>query len=125
MKNETNKLLSNKPQISPKDSAKKNKDLNFQLNQPNKDFPNTNINNIITNNIQKNPIINPLKNLNKGKRFDRNGNMIIHGGKQKVSFIDKILKTNFVEIINIENYKQYNKMEEPSHNKSTNCCLLL
>ncbi len=76
---------------------------------------------------------NPLKNidlLNKVKTFniqrkDRFGNMIIHGGNHKVTFIDKVTKKNFTEVVKIENFKQYNKMEESSNNKGNNCCLLL
>ena len=52
----------------------------------------------------------------KSREFDKTcdifGNIITHGGKQKISFIDKISKYNFVEIIKIDNYKEYNKMEE-------------
>ena len=51
--------------------------------------------------------------------------MIIHGGKQKVSFIDRISKNNFTEVVKIENYKEYNKMEETSNSKGNNCCFLI
>ena len=59
------------------------------------------------------------------QRKDRFGNMIIHGGNHKVTFIDKVTKKNFTEVVKIENFKQYNKMEESSNNKGNNCCLLL
>ena len=51
--------------------------------------------------------------------------MIIHGGKQKVTFIDKVSKSNFTDVVKIENFKQYNKMEEPSNNQGNNCCIIL
>ena len=57
----------------------------------------------------------------KGKRADRFGNPIIKKGKQKVSF----LANNFAEIIKIESYKEYNKMEEvSSSNQQNNCCII-
>ena len=61
----------------------------------------------------------------KGKRSDRFGNLIIHGGKQKVTFIDRVTKNNFTEVVKVENFKEYNKMEEPSSNRGNGCCLLL
>ena len=68
--------------------------------------------------------INKVKTFNKDKRIDRFGNIIIHGGKQKVSFIDKISKTNFIQEVKVENFKIFNKMEEPSKNLGNGCCLL-
>ena len=60
------------------------------------------------------------------KRVDRYGNIISPKGKQKVSFIDKISKNKLVDIINIDSYKQYNKMEEVSNcNNHNNCCCLI
>ena len=60
------------------------------------------------------------------KRVDRFGNNISPKGKQKISFIDKITKNKLVDIINIESYKQYNKMEEVSYcNNHNNCCFLI
>ena len=71
------------------------------------------------------------KNTNKNidlyflpKRVDRFGEAITHGGKQKVTFIDRITKNNFVEVIKIESFKEYNKMEEVSSHKTNNCCLI-
>ena len=61
----------------------------------------------------------------KGVRRDRLGNEIFHGGKYKVTFIDKVTKKNFSEVIKVENYKEYNKMEEPSSNRGNGCCLLI
>ena len=140
MINDSNKFVINKDDISkfkdqssPIEDEKKSKELNLDnnfINKPDDDFPN-NINNNsnndkdIINNIQISPILNKVKTFNKGKRLDKFGNNITHGGKQKVTFIDKISKNNFVEVIKIENYKQYNKMEEISNNKGNNCCLLI
>ena len=60
------------------------------------------------------------------KRLDRFGVPISKGGKQKVTFIDKITKNNFFEIINIESFKDFNKMEEmkTSHHNNT-CCVII
>ena len=63
-----------------------------------------------------------------GKRKDRYGNIIIHGGKQKVTFIDRVSKNNFTEVVKVENYKEYNKMEEQTESSSRGnicCCFLL
>ena len=56
------------------------------------------------------------------KRLDRFGCPITKGGKQRVTFIDKITKTNFVEIVKIESFKDYNKMEEIKSSNHTNTC---
>ena len=58
------------------------------------------------------------------KRMDRNGNEICKNGKQKVTFIDKITKNNFVDIINIESFKKYNKVEEVNFANHNGCCLI-
>ena len=60
------------------------------------------------------------------KRLDRFGCPILKGGKQRVTFIDKITKTNFVEVIKIESFKDFNKMEEmkTSHHNNT-CCVII
>ena len=61
----------------------------------------------------------------KNKRYDRYGNPIIKKGKQRVTFIDKMTPNNFVNVIKIESYKEYNKMEEvSSSNRQNNCCLI-
>jgi hypothetical protein len=75
-------------------------------------------------NLQINSKINKVKTFDKDKRIDRYGNTIIHGGKQKVSFIDKISKNNLFEVVKVENFKQFNKMEETSKNIGNGCCLL-
>ena len=71
------------------------------------------------------------KNTNKNidlyftpKRVDRNNNPITKGGKQKVTFIDRITKNNFTEVIKVESFKEYNKMEEVSSSHNNNCCIL-
>ena len=107
---------------------------NFK-NKPNENFPlnlykkksNENIKsdkNLIQE-LQINPSIIKVKTFNKERRIDKYGNIITHGGKQKVTFIDKVSKNHFTEVIKIENYKQYNKMEEITNNKGNNCCILL
>ena len=58
------------------------------------------------------------------KRMDRNGNEICKNGKQKVTFIDKITKNKFADIINIESYKKYNKVEEVNFANHNGCCLI-
>ena len=59
------------------------------------------------------------------KRYDTSGNLITKGGKQRITFIDKISNANFVEVIKVENYKEYNKMEEITPNNGNGCCLLI
>ena len=60
------------------------------------------------------------------KRLDRFGVPILKGGKQKVTFIDKITKSNFVEVIKIESFKEFNKMEEvKSSNHRNTCCEII
>jgi hypothetical protein len=101
------------------------KDNNIGFNNLNS---NNNTKNItskeITNNLNKNDLDDKNNNKNnklnkneKNIRRDRLGNEIFHGGKYKVTFIDKVTKKNFSEVIKVENYKEYNKMEEPSNNR--------
>ena len=60
------------------------------------------------------------------KRLDRFGCPILKGGKQRVTFIDKITKTNFVEVLKIESFKEFNKMEEiKSSNHRNTCCEII
>ena len=76
----------------------------------------------ITNKKEDNKKENNNNNNNKsnGKRVDRFGNPILKKGKQKVS-----LSNNFAEIIKIESYKEYNKMEEvSSSSQQNNCCAI-
>jgi len=72
------------------------------------------------------------KNTNKNidvyftpKRVDRNNTPITKGGKQKVTFIDRITNNNFTEVIKVESFKEYNKMEEVSSSHKNNCCTLV
>ena len=60
------------------------------------------------------------------KRVDRFGEPILTRlkggqGKHKVTFIDRITKNNFAEVIKIESFKEYNKMEEISTNSRNHC----
>jgi hypothetical protein len=60
------------------------------------------------------------------KRVDRFGEPILPrskggNGKHKVTFIDRITKNNFSEVIKIESFKEYNKMEEISSNNRNQC----
>ena len=68
---------------------------------------------------------NKTKSRELDKRQDNFGNIIEHGGKQKIAFLDKITKGNFVEVIKIENYKEYNKLEEPTPSSANGCCILI
>ena len=79
----------------------------------------------LDNNISIRQKLNKVKTFNKDNRKDRFGNMITHGGNQKVSFLDKISKNNLTEVINVENLKEYNKMEESTNIIGNCCCLLL
>ena len=82
------------------------------------------INNKKEDKKNENMLISNNNNL-KGKRVDRFGNPIIKKGKQKVSFMDKMTSNNFAEIIKIESYKEYNKMEEVStSSQQNNCCVI-
>ena len=77
------------------------------------------------NNIPNRQKLNKVKTFSKENRKDRFGNMITHGGNQKVSFLDKISNNNLTEVIKVENLKEYNKMEDTSNNRGNCCCLLL
>ena len=68
---------------------------------------------------------NKTKSRELDKRQDNFGNIIEHGGKQKIAFLDKITKGSIVEVIKIENYKEYNKLEEPTPNSTNGCCILI
>ena len=115
-------------------TSKDNDNIGFNNLNPNNNTKNI-ANKEITNNLNKNNLDdknNPTNNKNnklnkneKGLRRDRFGNGIFRGGKYKVTFIDKVTKKSFSEVIKVENYKEYNKMEEPSSNKGNGCCLLI
>ena len=59
------------------------------------------------------------------KRYDIFGNLIQHKGNHHVSFIDRVSKNNFVEVIKIDNYKEYNKMEEIAPTNGNGCCVII
>ena len=60
------------------------------------------------------------------KRLDRFGMPILKGGKQQVTFIDKITNSNLYEVIKIESYKDYNKMEDiKSSSQKNTCCSII
>ena len=104
---------------------------NLNLNNNKKNITNKEItNNLNKNDLEdkNNPTSNKNSKLNKNEkdiRRDRKGNEIFHGGKYKVTFIDKVTNKNFSEVIKVENYKEYNKMEEQSSSKGNGCCLLI
>ena len=135
MINDNNKIITDNKSISlsHKESEKKGQDLNSNnniINNSIQNLSNINENNLIINkesnkNIIDTIKINKVKTFNKERRVDKFGNRIIHGGKQRVSFIDKVSKNNFTEVINVQNFKQYNKMEDISNNKGNNCCSLI
>ena len=77
------------------------------------------------NNFKNTATFNKTKSREMDKRQDNFGNIIVHGGKQKIAFLDKITKGNFVEVIKIENYKEYNKLEEPTPSSTNGCCTLI
>ena len=82
-----------------------------------------------SSNNKKNEEVNTSKNkckkIRNYRRVDSFGNPISKKGKQKISFIDKITNNKFVEVIKIESYKAYNKMEEITHtDMKNNCCLI-
>ena len=65
-------------------------------------------------------------NKKNNERCDKFGNLIKKNGKQKISFLDKIEKRRICEIIEIESYKEYNKMNDIKFNNNgkNNCCIL-
>ena len=94
----------------------------------NKNIKLTNNNDQATKNNQSSNIVKDIKK-NKNpkhslKRVDKFGNPIVHGGKHKVTFLDRVSKNNIIEVIKVDNYKEYNKMEEPSSSNSNGCCLI-
>ena len=134
--NDNNIKISQKENSSKlKEDSKEDEKLeinNNNLNNMNEDFSKCKtkkssipLQNSGNNFIKINSTLNKVKTFNNERRTDRFGNMIIHGGKQKVSFIDRITKNNFIEVVKVENFKEYNKMEETSNNKGNNCCFLI
>jgi hypothetical protein len=112
-------------------TSKDNDNIGFNNLNPNNNTKNI-TNKEIANNLNKNDLDDKNNNKNnklnkneKSVRRDRLGNEIFHGGKYKVTFIDKVTKKNFSEVIKVENYKEYNKMEEPNSSRGNGCCLLI
>ena len=68
--------------------------------------------------------INKKNSKNTSKRVDRNNIPITKGGKQKVTFIDRVTGGGFVDVIKVESFKEYNKMEEVSSSHKNHCCIL-
>ncbi len=103
------------------------KEINLNNNIPKKDLLNKN--NKTERDKEKNAIsnskINKAKTFDTGKRIDKFGNIIIHGGNHKVTFIDRVSKNNFIEVVKVENYKEYNKMEEISNSHGNACCCFI
>jgi hypothetical protein len=136
-------INSNLKEISTAKEDEKKDFINLNLkNKPNEDnsnnigIKNSKTNkisdkNLINDAILNNPRLNKVKTFNNEKRTDKFGNMIIHGGKQKVTFIDRVSKKNLTEVVKIENFKEYNKMEEVNNKNQgdncsmNNCCSLL
>ena len=105
-------------------------EVNQKNNTQKKDLAKNNIKNTDRDrdkekNVISNSKINKAKTFETGKRTDRFGNMIIHGGNHKVTFIDRVSKNNFTEVVKVENFKEYNKMEDISNNKGNGCCFIL
>ena len=99
-----------KKEISSIDNIKKT------LN--NKDTPNSLKNSINFSKAQ-------TKSREIDKRYDIFGNLIERGGNHHISFIDRISKNNFVEVIKIDNFKEYNRMEEIAPNNGNGCCVII
>ena len=136
-------INSNLKEISTAKEDEKKDFINLNLqNKPNENFSknigikNSKSNKVLDTNlindiIPNKPILNKVKTFNIEKRTDKFGNMIIHGGKQKVTFIDRVSKKNLTEVVKIENFKEFNKMEEVNNKNQgdncsiNNCCLLL
>ena len=97
-------INSNLKEISTAKEDEKKDFINLNLkNKPNEDnsnnigIKNSKTNkisdkNLINDAILNNPRLNKVKTFNNEKRTDKFGNMIIHGGKQKVTFIDRVSK---------------------------------
>ena len=131
---ELNKESKTNQKENPPTSKQENisfKEINQNNNTQKKDLTNKNNNPNSEKNRDKeknaisNSKINKAKTFETRKRTDRFGNMIIHGGNHKVTFIDRVSKNNFTEVVKVENYKEYNKMEEITNNKGNGCCFIL
>ncbi len=59
--------------------------------------------------------------------MDRYNCPITKKGKQKVTYIDKVTKNKLTQIIDIESFKEYNKMVEikSSSSQKHTCCVII
>ena len=108
------------------DDSSKN---NFLTTKKTKPTQASDENSILENSKQDNQSINLKitdKNVIKGKRIDKYGHPITKHGNQKISFVDKVSPSALTIIINIESFKEYNKMEEitTTANSYNSCCSL-
>ena len=116
------------------EQEKKNEEEN-KKNEEKKEKAKININSITNNNNSHNIyVINnyfeekktkenlPIGKWKDGKRYDRKGIEIKKGGKQKLTFIDKIGKGKLIETIQIESFKEYNLIEEVCDDRKNSCC---
>ncbi len=124
--NKNIKTIEDKSQIQINYDEQKNKKESLLSSN---DFYQNNkkLTNEIVQDLKNNLITNKERTKSKelDKRYDKFGNIISHCGKQKVSFIDKISKNNFIEVIKVDNYKEYNKMEEITPSNRNGCCILI
>ena len=107
---------------------KNNSKLNTSNSNKNKgEYINKNCDKLLLdkNNIKIIKNIEHIKEDSKqSNRFDKLGNIIEKGGNHKVTFLDKVSKNNIIEVIKVDNYKEYNKMIEPSSSSQNGCCLI-
>ena len=116
------------------EQEKKNEEENKKIEEK-KEKTKININSITNNNNSHNIyVINnyfeekktkenlPIGKWKDGKRYDRKGIEIKKGGKQKLTFIDKIGKGKLIETIQIESFKEYNLIEEVYDDRKNSCC---
>jgi len=99
--------------------------LNDNNNQSNIKDNNNSTKKIISNNSKFNLIQNNDKII-KNERYDKYGNLIKKNGKQKITFLDKIEKKRIFEVIEIESFKEYNKLNDIKFNNNgkNNCCVI-
>ena len=60
-------------------------------------------------------------------RKDFNGNEIIRKGKHRISYIHKVTKHRFANIIEIESFKEFNKEDDDIDNRNNSgnsCCIV-
>ena len=141
--NQQNKNVNKKEKKEEKKIEIKKEEIKkeeIKKNEKKIEEPNININSITNNNNSHNIYVinnyfedtkkskrNSVENFpvglwKDGKRYDRTGIEIKKGGKQKLSFMDKIGKGKLVDTIAIESFKEYNLIEEVSDDKKHSCC---